>query len=178
MFIRTERLFLRPTFPEDWRAIYRGIADEGTVRMLARAPWPYTEDNAREYCNRVRGPEHMGFAIVLPGAPDAPLIGQIGLEPQGKVAMEVGYWIARDHRGHGYAREALEGVLGTARALGIGRVEAGHFIDNPASGTVLRKCGFEPTGKIELTVSAGRGGEAVPARRYAISLAAALPAAA
>ena len=35
MFIRSQRLFLRPAFPEDWQAIYTGINDEGIVRMLA-----------------------------------------------------------------------------------------------------------------------------------------------
>ena len=28
------------------------------------------------------------------------------------------------------------------------RIAAGHFVDNPASGAVLRKLGFEPTGEI------------------------------
>ena len=33
MFLRTERLFLRPPFPEDWRAIYRGVGDEDMVQI-------------------------------------------------------------------------------------------------------------------------------------------------
>ena len=41
MFFRSERLFLRPVWPEDWQAILNGIADEAVVRNLARAPWPY-----------------------------------------------------------------------------------------------------------------------------------------
>ena len=40
MFFRSERLFLRPVWPEDWQAILNGIADEAVVRNLARAPWP------------------------------------------------------------------------------------------------------------------------------------------
>ena len=37
---------------------------------------------------------------------------------------------------------------------------AGHFLDNPASGAVLRKLGFRPTGKVAQRYSVARGGEA------------------
>ena len=47
---------------------------------------------------------------------------------------------------------------------GSGRlVEGSHFIDNPASGRVLEKLGFEPTGLIAPRLSCARGAE-VPAR--------------
>ena len=48
MFHRSERLLLRPPWPEDWQAVHAGIADEGVVRNLARAPWPYAEEDARD----------------------------------------------------------------------------------------------------------------------------------
>jgi len=40
MFHRSERLLLRPAWPEDWQAVHAAIADEGIVRNLATAPWP------------------------------------------------------------------------------------------------------------------------------------------
>ena len=49
MFHCTERLLLRPAWPEDWQAVYSGIADEGVVRNLARVPWPYSQDDARSF---------------------------------------------------------------------------------------------------------------------------------
>ena len=165
MFIRTDRLFLRPPFPEDWRDVYRGIAHEDVVRMLAKAPWPYTEQDAQEYCARPRGPEEFGFAITLPGAAGAPVIGQIGLFRE-NAAWEIGYWLAGPYRRRGYVSEALGAVLETACALGIGRVEAGHFLDNPASGALLRKCGFVETGEVRMMTSAGRGGADVQCRRF------------
>ena len=79
MFMRTERLFLRPPFPEDWRQVYSGINDAGVVRMLASAPWPYMPEDAQDYCNTVRDPYNVRLAIALPGTDGAPLIGQIGL---------------------------------------------------------------------------------------------------
>jgi RimJ/RimL family protein N-acetyltransferase len=82
---------------------------------------------------------------------------------------EIGYWIARDHWGCGYATEAAGAVLKIARALGHRRVVAGHFIDNPASGKVLRKLGFAPTGQPGKRFSVARGGQ-VDAIEYAINL--------
>ena len=43
VFHRSDRLLLRPIWPEDWKSVLTGIADEGVVRNLARAPWPYSE---------------------------------------------------------------------------------------------------------------------------------------
>ena len=47
MFIRSERLFLRPGWPEDWNELFGEISSVGDsgdaiVRNLASAPWPYT----------------------------------------------------------------------------------------------------------------------------------------
>jgi RimJ/RimL family protein N-acetyltransferase len=169
MFMRTDRLFLRPTFPEDWRELYRGINDAGVVRMLARAPWPYYEKDAREFCSALRDPMDLRLAITLPGVDGAPMIGQIGMDASADVT-EVGYWIGRGYRGKGYASEALGGILRMARALGVRRVHAGHYVDNPASGAVLRKAGFRETGEIRPVHALGRGGQMVLSRRYALDL--------
>ena len=82
---------------------------------------------------------------------------------------EIGYWIARPHWGQGYATEAAEAVLQIARTLGHRRVTAGHFVDNPASGKVLRKLGFVPTGRTGGRHSLVRGG-AVESVEYALDL--------
>ena len=57
-----------------------------------------------------------------------------------------------------------------ARALGIARLEASHFLDNPASGRVLEKLGFQPTGIIATRLSCARGSE-IPARYFRLELA-------
>ncbi|MGZ3256570.1 MAG: GNAT family N-acetyltransferase, partial [Croceibacterium sp.] len=71
----------------------------------------------------------------------------------------------------GYATEAARGALDVARALGRRRVLAGHYVDNPASGRVLRKLGFRETGEIRPTFCRARGGELALARRYALDFA-------
>ncbi|KLI63463.1 GNAT family N-acetyltransferase [Aurantiacibacter marinus] len=166
MFMRTQRLFLRPVFPEDWRDIYRGIADYGVISMLARAPWPYRQEDAQSFCKDANADGRTRFAITLPDEAGAPIIGMIGFEQLDGEAEELGYWIAQTRQGRGYATEAVRGMIEIAEAFGIESLEAGHFIDNPASGKVLRKAGFRETGEIHRTKSTGRGGAEVPTRRF------------
>lgn len=171
MFMRTERLFLRPVFPEDWRGIYRGIADFGVVSMLARAPWPYREEDAQQFCADAEAGKENRFVITLPGRSGASVIGMVGFGPRGKSGgQELGYWIGRDWQGRGFATEAVQGAVQVAEALGIAVLEAGHYLDNPASGKVLRKAGFSPTGDLEPTICMARGGETVMACRYEMPL--------
>ena len=75
----------------------------------------------------------------------------------------MGYWIARSHWGRGLATEACEALVDIARTLGFSQLEGSHFVDNPASGRVLEKLGFEPLGIIAPRLSCARGVE-VPAR--------------
>ncbi|MWV28518.1 GNAT family N-acetyltransferase [Aurantiacibacter rhizosphaerae] len=169
MFMRTDRLFLRPIFPEDWRDIYRGIADFNVVSMLARAPWPYSAADAKMHCRRPAPAGAMKFSITLPELSGAPVIGQIGIE-RDENGHELGYWIGRKWQRRGYASEAVRGVLDMAAALGVDHVNAGHFLENTASGKVLRSAGFTETGEITPTPCAARGGELVLARRYVRAL--------
>jgi RimJ/RimL family protein N-acetyltransferase len=162
MFARTERLLLRPSWPEDAGALYDAIADEGIVGNLARAPWPYTREEAVRFA-AVEHPEMFpAFMLMLrtDGAPQ--LIGACGLGERDGEA-ELGYWIARPYWGRGFAAEAAKAVVGIAKALGHRKLVAGHFTDNPASGRVLRKVGFRPLGRVEQRYSAGRGREATSA---------------
>jgi RimJ/RimL family protein N-acetyltransferase len=81
----------------------------------------------------------------------------------------IGYWIARAHWGQGYATEAGRAMLALARGLGHKRLVGRHFLDNPASGLVLRRLGFRPTDERRLIFSAGRG-RACPSVRLEIEL--------
>lgn len=156
MFIRSARLFLRPAWPEDWAELHDAVNDEGVVRNLARAPWPYRADDARWFVSREADPRHPDFLVTLPGAEGARIIGCAGIAAGEAGSVELGYWIAREHWGRGYATEAARAVLSVARSIGHDRIEASHFLDNPASGRVLRKLGFRPTGEHRPRRSEGR----------------------
>ena len=174
MFHRSERLLLRPIWPEDWRGVLSGIADEGVVRNLARAPWPYGEKDAREFTSLPVEPLCPRFLITR--AANAEVVGCIGIDPpppedgENEGTVELGYWIARPHWGQGYATEAGRAVLSIASTLGYSRVVGSHFLDNPASGKVLEKLGFEPTGRVVERHSCARGEQAQTVE-YALDLA-------
>lgn len=166
MFHRSENLLLRPIWPEDWEGVLAGIADEGVVRNLARAPWPYGAEDAQQFTMLPALPKYPRFLITR--ARDAAVVGCVGIDPH-EGDVELGYWIARQHWGRGFATEAGAAVIEIARTLGHGRIVASHFLDNPASGRVLEKLGFAPTGRVVERHSCGRGGKA-PTAEYALEL--------
>jgi RimJ/RimL family protein N-acetyltransferase len=169
MFIRSERLYLRPGWPEDWSDLTARLADASIVRNLASAPWPYTSADAKEFLIGEQDPRCPRFVVTLPTSEGSELIGCTGFAP-GDAGYELGYWIARPYWGHGYATEAARSVLSLARTLGHRKVVASHFEDNPGSGRVLAKLGFRPTGRQVLRFSVARG-EKAPARTWEIDLA-------
>lgn len=161
MFARTERLLLRPGFAEDAPELARAIGEEAIVRNLATAPWPYGEDDAQMFLEMERDPLHPQLLMIMRTAGRPQIVGGIGYGPRGNSdALELGYWVARPYWGLGLATEAGRAVLSMARANGVRRLHAGHFADNPASGAVLRKLGFRPTGSTAPLFSKARGREA------------------
>ena len=75
MFIRSKRLFLRPAWPEDWTELLTAISDEGVVRNLARAPWPYTMEDAIGFARLPQARLLPHFFVTLPSDNGARLIG-------------------------------------------------------------------------------------------------------
>ena len=169
MFFRSERLFLRPIWSEDWQALHGAVADEAIVRNLAQAPWPYTEADAQRFAGQAHDPYFPQLLITHPGAAGADLVGAIGLHREGDDTL-LGFWIARRHWGHGYAYEAARAMLTLARVAGHERLAAYHFLDNAASARVLRRLGFAATGEVRQVYNAARGGK-VAAARFEIELA-------
>ncbi len=87
------------------------------------------------------------------------LVGGIGVHPCGD-GFEFGYWLTPSAWGRGIATEAGRGMLRAAReSLRLRRLHSAHFVDNPASGRVLRKLGFRPTGRVEPRHCVARGTE-------------------
>jgi RimJ/RimL family protein N-acetyltransferase len=170
MFARTERLLLRPGWPEDAPAVYEAINDQAIVRNLGSAPWPYRREDADQFLSLERPVLHPNFLIFRRSSESPQLVGSIGFGDMGSGDLEIGYWIARDHWGRGYATEAARAVLDIAKTVGHREMLAEHFVDNPGSGKVLKKLGFRPTGHIAPRYSKGRG-EKVDAVQFKLQLA-------
>ena len=69
----------------------------------------------------------------LPARPDEPTVG---------------YWVGKPYWNKGFCTEALALLIEHIRSTtDIKSLISGHFIDNPASGRVMEKCGFVATGE-------------------------------
>ena len=162
MFIRTQRLLLRPPWPEDAHAIAAALAERDVAVNLSRVPHPYTLADAQEFIARFEKAEPQPtFVILARETHGTTLAGCIGLFraeesvetspetlPETSGDWELGYWVAKNWWGRGIATEAARAVLDLGFfGLRLPRLVAGHFLDNPASGRVLEKLGFEPTGE-------------------------------
>ena len=157
MFVRTKRLSLRPGWIEDAPELARAIGQWDVVRNLARAPWPYTLSHAEQFLASDRASSE-GLMIVAPQDEGARIGGCIGLRMVGGSGWELGYWVAPDCQGRGYATEAASGLIAFAReTLRLPQIEAGYQVENPASGRVLQKLGFEPTGERRMSSCLARG---------------------
>jgi len=153
--IKTQRLTLRSFNESDAGRIAYLAGDYDVARMCGRVPHPYPMSAAYGFLGMIEkaresGAEH-SFAVT---APFDGLIGAIGVNRIGDPAAatwELGYWFGMPYWGFGYASEAGRGLMDWARdQLGAKVFGAGHFVDNPASGNVLRKLGFVHTGSAEL----------------------------
>jgi RimJ/RimL family protein N-acetyltransferase len=151
MFIRSERLFLRPGWAEDWQELRARIDDRAVARHLA-----YTPQAAEAYLADPQYRRFPHFLVTLPTSEDSRLLGCVGLL-YGAGAAELVYWIAPEHWGQGYATEAARALLSLARTLGHRLITAFHFCDNPASARVLAKLGFRDTGEVCERLCPARG---------------------
>ena len=114
------------------------------IPRFTRIPSPYTEADAREFLER-RSAEETSFAIVE--APDAALLGGIGLRDVGEARGELGYWVRAHARGRGVAPRALRLVARWAfEDLRLARLQLLTRTDNSASQRAAERAGFRREG--------------------------------
>ena len=145
MFVRTERLLLRPGWVEDAPALTDAYARDDSATTPGNATWPFLVSNTVNPPANAR-PDTADLYIFLRtvGAPS--LIGRINLA-KNDGDMELHYWIVPSHRGFGFATEAGRAVVAMARdTLRLDRLVSGIGIESPASERVLGKLGFTRTG--------------------------------
>ena len=152
--IETDRLVLRRYRDDDAEAIAAALSQPPMSWNMGRIPSPYTLDDAREFLARAEAERADAHAICVRGAEDrligacgiawrSPGCGADGAEPP---AATLGYWIAPEEWGQGYASEAVAAKLAEHFGRGGGTVHARAFTDNPASLRVLAHVGFRDVG--------------------------------
>ena len=139
--IRTSRLTLRPFVSSDAPAIARLIGDPRVANMLADVALPFDQRQAELWLQPAWGDTRL--AIEHDGA----VLGGVSYHAYTLGYAGIGYWLGPAFWGRGIASEAAEAVV--RFGFGVDRVQSflsAHFLDNPASGRVLARLGFEAYG--------------------------------
>jgi RimJ/RimL family protein N-acetyltransferase len=148
--LTTARLSLRPLVVADAADVRRLAGRYEVAEMTANIPHPYPDGGAEEFIGRTidgwRDDKSATWAITGDGA----VIGCVGLVFAGRThaRASLGYWIAYEEWGRGYATEAARPVVDWAFTDGWHRVEATHLTRNPASGRVMQKLGMQHEGRM------------------------------
>ena len=144
--LETPRLQLRPFRESDIPEIVRLLQDRDIQRTTLNIPYPYTEKDARDWLafQREERAKGTGYTFAIVRKEDGQLVGAIDIRPNKRHRKaEIGYWIGKPYWGQGYATEAARAIVDFGfQTLGLNRIYATHFAENPASGRVMQKVGM------------------------------------
>jgi RimJ/RimL family protein N-acetyltransferase len=162
--LETPRLWLRWPRISDAAAIHRFCSLWEVARYTARMPHPYPPGSAERFIYAARQGNASGRDLTLVMTPikgkrDA--IGSISLERRGADRLALGFVLAPEVWGKGFATEAAEAMIEKAFALTLAvEILASVQVENAASKSVLEKCGF---------AHIGTGPQGAPARGGMVS---------
>jgi [ribosomal protein S5]-alanine N-acetyltransferase len=158
--IQTARLELVSMTPEFMEAVLAGRLADAQELLGAELPAEPVDEAVEHFlARRVRQlrqePEvQRWLARAIVRKEGGLMIGNVGFHGQpgvnaagNKRALEIGYGVQPDHRRHGYASEAVEGLIAWARTQGIDHFVASVSPDNEPSLAIIRKLGFVRTGQ-------------------------------
>ncbi|HEX9248515.1 MAG TPA: GNAT family N-acetyltransferase [Gemmatimonadaceae bacterium] len=146
----TERLTLRPFIADDAFDVERLAGMREIADTTLNIPHPYPHGAAAEWikAHEPAWNDRTSATFAITTNDTGTLAGAISLmiKPEHRRA-ELGYWIALKFWSRGYATEASQRLLDFGfEVLGLHRIEARHFLRNPASGQVMKKLGMQPEG--------------------------------
>ena len=138
MDLKTKRLSIRPFTMEDTDALFPILSDPEVMRFIEP---PYTRSQTAAFItDQLRAEVPQAYALT---DHDGTLLGQLTWHPYDSEAYELGWILAREHWGKGYATEALSAVIPFLFSAGFDEVIAGAFECNPASLRVMEKSGMK-----------------------------------
>lgn len=150
--METSRIILRPWRDSDAGILFKWASDP---EVGPRAGWPphKSVEESLEVIRTVFCDATHSWAIVLKETGE--VVGAMGYGPSCECNLPareneplIGYWVARPYWNKGICTEALNLMIEhIRRTTDVHALISGHFIDNPASGRVMEKCGFVPTGE-------------------------------
>jgi len=166
----TSRLILRGLSKGDEEQLRAAADHEPVARGTAGLPHPYTLEDAVSFVsgryNDFLGEKGGVFAVVEKES--GLIVGCAGISPNRKGSAEIGYWITPSRWNRGYCTEAVTSLIAFGReVMGLHRISANHFPDNPASGRVLEKAGMTREGVLKGYLT--RDGEHLDAVVWAVT---------
>lgn len=139
---------------EDAPALVNFLNEPDIHSQTLRIPTPYTIDHALEWIDSQLSGENPSINDFVIRHREHGLIGGIGLMFHEMDALnhsaELGYWLGGIYRNSGIATLAVGAMVTYAfTELGLQRISACVFTDNPASEKVLTKNGFILEGQMK-----------------------------
>ena len=152
ILMETERLILRPWQDSDAEALFKYASDPD---VGPRAGWP-PHKSVEESLEIIRTIFHNDRTWAIELKETGEPIGCIGYFIYGESNInigendaEAGYWIAKPYWNQGICTEALRWLIDYCfNEKKFDVLWSDFFLDNPASGRVMEKCGFRDTGEI------------------------------
>ena len=138
--LETARLHIRAFAEGDWRGVHEYLSAPGMRHFVPERP--ATPEETRVFVNQNLAGEARQHALVLRDG--NVLIGHVGFHPWfGPQTHEVGWAVAPEHQGRGYATEAALGLLAHGfDTLGLHRIVATCQPENIPSVRVMEKLGL------------------------------------
>ena len=142
--IETNRLIITKFTHDMAQAVHQNSLDEDTRRFLPDEVFETVEDAAETIDFLMSQYEGADGPFVYPVLlKDKTNIGYVQAVPTESGIWEIGYHIAKQFTGKGYATEAVKAFLPVmAQKLNIKEVYGICLAENTASVRVLEKCGF------------------------------------
>ena len=144
--LHTERLLLRPFRPSDAPDVQRLAGAFEIADMTMTVPHPYPDGAAEAWIamHERSWEDETGATYAIAERATGSVVGAIGLGiVRAHALAELGYWIGVPFSNRGYASEASRALLDFGfSALDLHRIQARHFLRNPASGRVMEKIGM------------------------------------
>ena len=148
--ISLNRLTLRRPRIEDAEGILLGYAGDPAVTRYLTWPTHKTIEDTRKFVASADSEWiKNGVGPYLAQDADSRILGSAGLMLETPYRASLGYCVARQHWGRGYATEITEGLSALAGELGIIRIYAMSHPENIGSIRVLEKCGFDFEGRVK-----------------------------
>lgn len=149
--IESRKIQLRPWQDSDAEALYKYASEPEVGERAGWSPHQSVEESLEII--RTVFQNDTTWAIVLKETNEA--IGAMGYMPDCPLNIParegeplVGYWVGKPYWNQGICTEALQLMIDYIRKeTSYQSLICGHFVDNPASGRVMEKCGFVPTGE-------------------------------